>query len=77
MYFEIQLKWYKNLKLKIDILTFSISAKKKTERTEQDARDAGHIMLSYNWGNQKILLQVQKKFVTYNMHCQIPVSSGL
>lgn len=36
-------------------------AKKKTERTEQDARDAGHIMLSYNWGNQKILLQIRDR----------------
>lgn len=37
------------------------TAKKKSERAEQEAPGAGHIMLSYNWGNQKILLQIRDR----------------
>ncbi|XP_061174816.1 uncharacterized protein LOC133183961 [Saccostrea echinata] len=39
-------------------------AKKKKEKVEEKAEEsaiAGHIMLSYNWANQKILLQIRDR----------------
>lgn len=37
------------------------SKKPESEKADKEAPDAGHIMLSYNWGNQKILLQIRDR----------------
>ncbi|XP_052699969.1 uncharacterized protein LOC128177327 isoform X2 [Crassostrea angulata] len=37
------------------------NAKKTPERAEQEAHDTGHIMLSYNWGDQKTVLKIRDR----------------